>query len=121
MTRITVLIPRSDKGKRQIDCLKDAVKLVERWGKKHMNLEVHAIVAKAYSLESFYNYINAFEVAPTIKAVTVKRINNRVVVSLFAGYSRSIMGEQKVVYDELNYDFIFMEGIKKHKIFAIIN
>ena len=27
MTRITVLIPRSDKGKRQIDCLKDAVKL----------------------------------------------------------------------------------------------
>lgn len=30
MTRITVLIPRSDKGKRQIECLKDAVKLVER-------------------------------------------------------------------------------------------
>nr|DAG99765.1 MAG TPA: hypothetical protein [Crassvirales sp.] len=121
MTRITVLIPRSDKGKRQIECLKDAVKLIERWGKKHMNLKVHAIIAEAYSLESFYNYISTFEVAPTIKAVTVKRINNRVVVSLFAGYSRSVIEESKAVYDELMYDFIFMEGIKKHKIFAIIN
>lgn len=120
MTRITILIPRNDKGKRQVECLKDAVKLVDKWGKKYMQLKVYAIVSEAYLLESFYNYIDSFEVVPTVKAVTVNRVNNKVVVSLFAGYNRNVMSESKTLYDELMYDFVFIEGLKKHKIFATI-
>lgn len=116
MIVITILIPK-DKKKRLIGSLKKSIRVVDTWVKSNITLNISRRSANVLLLEDLYSYIRRFGAVPNSRTIDLNRVNNELVLTTLVGYHHSRDDKGYLIYEEVYYDFVFIENLEKHKMF----
>lgn len=116
MIVITILIPK-DRKKRLIDSLKKFIRVVDTWVKSNITLNISRRFENVLLLEDLYSYIRRFGAVPNSRTIDLNRVNDELVLTTLAGYHHSRDNKGYLIYEEVYYDFVFIENLEKHKMF----